>query len=325
MASSSSSSFSSSSSSPTGQTPQQPNQQHHRLVGTGHETTEALRGLLCGTVYGLTSPLVGHPLDTIKTKMQAQNTYANTSAMKTLLTVFKNEGMKGLYRGLLPPLVGSSIFRSVQFSAYAWAYSRAGTYTALKKEIPYTGGIEVRVIVAGIFSSTVRASIEAPLEYIKVRKQTNQGWLEAKSYGDALRNPFKEIRSLYRGFSLFWTRTYLVMGTFFILVDSLERHHSDWIALPIIGPFMKGGVCATLAWIVAWPAEVMKNQIQAGTKGAGEGNIFQRAKFLLQHRGGIRGLYRGMGPGIVRSLIANGSSMIAFSFCQQCFREASVQ
>ena len=315
---------SSSPSSPT-TTSSPSSKQHHRLVGTGHETTEALRGLLCGTIYGLTSPLVGHPLDTIKTKMQAQNIYANTSAYKTLLTVFKSEGIKGLYRGLLPPLVGSSIFRSVQFSAYAWAYSRAGNYSILKEEVPYTGGIQLRVILGGLFSSTVRASIEAPLEYIKVRKQTNQGWLESKSISEAIRNPSKEIRSLYRGFTLFWTRTYLVMGTFFILVDTLERHHSDWLTIPILGPFMKGGVCATLAWIIAWPAEVMKNQIQAGTTGAGEGNIFRRAKFLLEHRGGIRGLYRGMGPGVVRSLIANGSSMIAFSYCQKCFREASVE
>ncbi len=38
----------------------------------GSTSREALFGMGCGVLYGLTSPLIGHPFDTIKTKMQAQ-------------------------------------------------------------------------------------------------------------------------------------------------------------------------------------------------------------------------------------------------------------
>jgi hypothetical protein len=34
---------------------------------------------------------------------------------RTFAHVVKNEGVIGLFRGLMPPLMGSSIFRSVQF------------------------------------------------------------------------------------------------------------------------------------------------------------------------------------------------------------------
>ncbi|KAK3698276.1 hypothetical protein QZH41_009505, partial [Actinostola sp. cb2023] len=44
------------------------------------------------------------------------------------------------------------------------------------KEIPFTGGIQIRVVVAGAFASTVRAIIETPLELAKVRRQTGQSW-----------------------------------------------------------------------------------------------------------------------------------------------------
>lgn len=48
-----------------------------------------------------------------------------------------------------------------------------GCYTALdgplwKFEIPFSGGLQSRVIVGGIVASTARAIIETPLEYAKV-------------------------------------------------------------------------------------------------------------------------------------------------------------
>ena len=48
--------------------------------------------MLCGLAFGLTSPLIGHPLDTIKSKMQAQATYFEGSAYRTLVNVYKQEG-----------------------------------------------------------------------------------------------------------------------------------------------------------------------------------------------------------------------------------------
>ncbi|RYG52127.1 hypothetical protein EON67_01885 [archaeon] len=38
------------------------------------------------------SPLVGHPLDTVKSKMQAQASYLQGSATRTIINVVKNEG-----------------------------------------------------------------------------------------------------------------------------------------------------------------------------------------------------------------------------------------
>lgn len=37
-------------------------------------------------------------------------------------------------------------------------------------EIPLTFGLQIRVIVAGLIAGTARASIETPIEYVKVRQ-----------------------------------------------------------------------------------------------------------------------------------------------------------
>lgn len=49
------------------------------LVGSNNSLVEAIRGGFCGILYGLTSPLVGHPIDTVKTKVSPQNVYERVS------------------------------------------------------------------------------------------------------------------------------------------------------------------------------------------------------------------------------------------------------
>jgi len=72
-----------------------------------------------GFLYGATNVLVGHPTDTIKTKMQAQAEHykAESSMLKTVANVYRNEGgIMGFYRGALPPFFGSMFYRSSQFA-----------------------------------------------------------------------------------------------------------------------------------------------------------------------------------------------------------------
>jgi solute carrier family 25 carnitine/acylcarnitine transporter 20/29 len=293
-----------------------------RLVGSGGTSREAAAGFLCGMLFGLTSPLIGHPLDTVKTKMQAQGAYVQGGAWRTLRAVARSEGFLALYRGLLPPLLGSSVFRSVQFSVYSAAYSAAAAHPALRAEVPGTGGLQVRVLTSGLLASFARALIETPLEFVKVRRQTGQAWRLAPTVEASLRQPVAEVAHLFQGFGVSFIRTWGLMGSFFVMVDTLERRHPEALAIPLLGPFMKGGVCATAAWVLVWPFENLKNQIQANTAGVPAGaGVAARARFVLAHRGGVAGLYRGIGPGLARSLIANGSSMVVFSYCQACFRE----
>lgn len=97
-----------------------------------------------GVLYGTTSVCVGHPFDTIKTKMQAQQGFENRSMLRSFAKTVQEQGIRGLYRGCLPPLFGSGIFRSTQFAVFESVY----TYMDVpfgKYELPLTGGLQVRV------------------------------------------------------------------------------------------------------------------------------------------------------------------------------------
>lgn len=260
---------------------------------------EGLIGLGVGVLYGTTSVCVGHPFDTIKTKMQAQHGYENHSMIRSFTTTLRKQGIRGLYRGAIPPLCGSGVYRSVQFAVFESVYTYSDTQLG-RWEIPCTGGLQMRVLFGGFCASTARAIIETPLELAKVRRQTEQSW---------------KLRQLYNGFGLTWTRTIGLMCTYFILVDTGRRHASDLFNRPVLGPFLTSGLAATIGWWVVWPFENMKSQVQ-GQYGQSNVSVLSRMSRTIKERG-FFSLYRGIGPGTIRSFLANGTSMIVMSFAHR--------
>lgn len=108
------------------------------MAGAGSSSYEALTGFVCGAVFGAVSPLVGHPLDTIKTRMQVDPLFrgSTTTVQQTVTLIYQREGLRGFYRGFVPPLVGSMAFRAILFSAYSGTYAPAPKYPSWKNRCP---------------------------------------------------------------------------------------------------------------------------------------------------------------------------------------------
>jgi hypothetical protein len=80
---------------------------------------------LSGASYGLNTVIVGQPLDTIKSRMQGiavsktpnsiNNKNVSASATSIFKDLYRKEGIRGLYRGGLPLMIGGSMMRSAQF------------------------------------------------------------------------------------------------------------------------------------------------------------------------------------------------------------------
>lgn len=173
----------------------------------------------------------------------------------SFVKVYSRDGLIGLYRGCAPPLIGSGLYRSVQFAVYEALYTKwndpqqARTFFNFHYELPFTGGLQLRVIISSFLASTCRSLLESPIEYAKVARQTNQSW---------------RVVDLYRGFPLQWARTAGVMTTYFCLIDSIRRHFPSAFSHPL-GQFLSSACSATLGFWLVWPLEVLKNQIQANT------------------------------------------------------------
>jgi hypothetical protein len=60
-----------------------------------------------GAIFGATNTIVGHPFDTVKTKMQAQSGFRGSMGTAgAVAAIWRAEGIGGFYRGCLPPMWG---------------------------------------------------------------------------------------------------------------------------------------------------------------------------------------------------------------------------
>ena len=263
-----------------------------RMVGTGSSTMELIMGSLSGLAFGLVSPLASQPFDTLKTKMQAEARYARQGMGAVATQVLRADGAAGLYRGILPIVMSTGVQKSALFSANAGARRAC-------EERGVTGF--PALLVGGVAAGTARAVVETPFELAKVRYQTGGG---------------VQLAELYTGAGATWARGTLMLRSFFVLCDYSEKAAPELMSKPLLGGFLKGGVCATLAWAIAWPLEVAKNKVQGA-----EGALYKGRSTLAIVRqvaatDGLRGLYRGFLPGALRSFVANGAGMAVFQFTQ---------
>eukprot|EP00292_Cryptomonas_paramecium_P011847 CAMPEP_0113663372 /NCGR_PEP_ID=MMETSP0038_2-20120614/1106_1 /TAXON_ID=2898 /ORGANISM="Cryptomonas paramecium" /LENGTH=292 /DNA_ID=CAMNT_0000578393 /DNA_START=59 /DNA_END=934 /DNA_ORIENTATION=- /assembly_acc=CAM_ASM_000170 len=78
---------------------------------------------IAGTIAGFTSSVLTHPLDVVKTRFQVHDGRASTvpkyrSTLSALVTIGRTEGIRTLYAGLAPNLVGSTVSWGSYFYAY---------------------------------------------------------------------------------------------------------------------------------------------------------------------------------------------------------------
>ena len=76
-----------------------------------------------------------------------------------------------------------------------------------------------------------------------------------------------------------------------------------------MSPFWTGAICSNLAWLTIWPIDVVKSQIQSGR--AEYRNKSALSLLYNNINSGI--LFRGILPGLLRSFIANGCSMVIYN------------
>ncbi|XP_019868202.1 probable mitochondrial glutathione transporter SLC25A40 isoform X3 [Aethina tumida] len=120
--------------------------------------------LISGATARVVSVSIVSPLELIRTKMQSQKLsyFEVGSALKMLV---KNDGVKGLWKGLLPTLL-----RDVPFSALYWfSYETIkGLYTTDQPSFLLS-------FIAGAVSGSVAASVTVPFDVVKTHQQIEFG------------------------------------------------------------------------------------------------------------------------------------------------------
>mmetsp|Transcript_24007 Transcript_24007/g.25017 ORF Transcript_24007/g.25017 Transcript_24007/m.25017 type:complete len:439 (+) Transcript_24007:6-1322(+) len=142
---------------------------------------------LAGGASALITKLVLYPLDTIKVRMQTQTKdrrlYKNS--LDCLLTIVRTEGIRGLYLGVLNPIVSQILFRGNTFLIYGETkryfvsknkregvklkHRRSNSHTSVNSNSDYIKTWQL--LFAASFSTGVCTVLECPLDYFKIQMQ----------------------------------------------------------------------------------------------------------------------------------------------------------
>ncbi|KAI8341402.1 mitochondrial carrier domain-containing protein [Chlamydoabsidia padenii] len=111
--------------------------------------------------------LAGYPFDSVKTRLQTQHYDSMGACIKQ---TYKEEGFRGFFRGILPPLITVSIIKSISFSVYEESKAFCKTrYPYMKQD---TLGSTMAVSTLGGFTSgAFIAALSCPFELVKIQKQ----------------------------------------------------------------------------------------------------------------------------------------------------------
>ena len=149
------------------------------------------REFIAGTVGGCAGVFAGHPFDVVKTRLQsAPKSFVSTT--DCLNKTYVREGVKGFFKGILPPIVSNAPISALVFGSYGAALrgiqvvrgDDATTTTTLGED----GGAArappnlADVAAAGFIAGGVSSVIVAPTELIKVRLQTAAHARESAHY-----------------------------------------------------------------------------------------------------------------------------------------------
>ncbi|KAH7026206.1 mitochondrial carrier domain-containing protein [Microdochium trichocladiopsis] len=280
------------------------------------------KGFVAGVFSGIAKLTVGHPFDTIKVRLQTTDSTRFSGPLQCVSQTIRNEGVRGLYKGATPPLVGWMFMDSIMMGSLT-------VYRRLLAEHVFTHLPAYGHGLAGILAGSTVSFIAAPVEHIKARLQIQ--YSAAKSgrlYSgplDCLRKIYAHhgVRGVYTGLSatlLFRSFFFFWWGSYDILSGVLRDKTS--LSTPAVN-FWAGGLSAQVFWITSYPSDVVKQRIMTDPLGGGLGDGESRfgkgrgawaraARAVYRDAGGWRGFWRGFVPCFLRAFPANAMALLTF-------------
>ncbi|KAI0032608.1 mitochondrial carrier domain-containing protein [Vararia minispora EC-137] len=295
----------------------------------GTPVVRAAKDIVFGSIAGIASKFIEHPFDLTKVRLQAQVLDAEarfSGPLDCLTRTYRNEGLRGLYRGLPAPVVGAMAENATLFLAYSELQS------LIRKAFgtPPTEPLSVsQLALSGAGAGSITSFVLTPIELVKCKMQV-QMLVGAPASGPAaalhatslpgpagvLRDILREsgIRGLWlgqtatlireTGGSAAWFATKEAVAAL-LLMRRGEKSGGNLQAWESA----VSGACAGAAFNLAFfPADTIKSTMQTEEELRPELKVPGRQRgFLtvgreLWRAQGLKGLYAGCGITIARSV-----------------------
>ena len=274
-----------------------------------------VKDFMAGTVAGVAECVVGHPLDTIKTRMQGAaggqaggvKGVASMSAVQLLKSTVKHEGALALYRGASSRVVGSALANSVLFGA------NGGFKQLLNADSNQP--LSSRFILASACTGAAEAAIWTPMDLLKTRCQVQYGKVVELTPWKVAKQLVKErgIRGLYTGGGPTLVREVVGNMCYFTVYMTAKQNIMRWRGIKegdTLTFVLAGGCAGTSYWFTILPVDTVKSIVQASEVRVSGWKVTKD----LYASGGIPAFYRGLTPAMLRAFPACAATWSAFEW-----------
>ncbi|KMP04991.1 peroxisomal adenine nucleotide transporter 1 [Coccidioides immitis RMSCC 3703] len=294
------------------------------MAGQSKARLSPWESAVAGATGAVLANAIVYPLDIVKTRLQVQvnsqkltNGNANhdddqqhyESTLDAIKKIIAYEGVEGLYSGISGSLVGVA---STNFAYFYW-YSIVRTLY-MKSNLPHPPNTAIELSL-GAIAGAVAQIFTIPVSVVTTRQQTQKKG-EKKSFMET----GKEVVNSDDGWSGLWrglkASLVLVMnpaityGAYQRLRDVIfpgKTNLRPWEA------FVLGALSKSLATITTQPLIVAKVGLQSRPPPSREGKPFKTfgevMAYIIEHEG-ILGLFKGIGPQILKGVLVQGLLMM---------------
>lgn len=235
------------------------------------------------------------PLDVVKCKIQVQpDKYKNT--FQALRLIVSEEGTRGLVRGWAPTFFGYSMQGLFKFGLYETFKVFYSDIAGKENAYLYRTGI----YLAASASAEVFADVAlAPMEAVKIRMQTRQGWARTLREGAPKLWAAEGVSGFYKGLPPLWLRqvpyTMMKFACFERTVEFFYKHvipyPRDSLNKPVqlAVTFTSGYIAGIFCTLVSHPFDTVVSKLNSDVGSS----TWQSFKSL-----GLYGMWKGIGPRI---------------------------
>eukprot|EP00937_MAST-01D_sp_MAST-1D-sp2_P001457 g1457.t1 len=284
---------------------------------------------------GLAQTITGHPIDTIKVRLQSRGASARFGgAFDCLAKTLRAEGLPGLFRGAATPLAGAILQNAAIFGVYGGAYRMAAGDAAPAAR----GSVEHlrRVCGAAAVTGFALAFIESPIELSKCKVQAQMAQAAQSPGGVGAAGPrFSGSVQAFLHIARHHGVTGLSQGLGATLIRSTQAkvlyfttYESVVVAMapeavpqhePLVACAVAGGLAGATAWCALYPTDIVKTRLQLEPLEVEKRRyrgIVHCARCIVRDEG-WRALFDGFGPCLLRAVVVNAGVFAAVTHTQR--------
>ncbi|KAJ7993088.1 hypothetical protein DPEC_G00268800 [Dallia pectoralis] len=172
---------------------------------------------LAGSLAGTTAAMVTYPLDMVRARMAVTAKQMYSNIMHVFMRITQEEGIRTLYRGFCPTILGVIPYSGIAFYTYETLKKIHAERT--RRSQPYT----YERLAFGACAGLIGQSASYPLDVVRRRMQT--AGVMGQHYGSVwvtikiIMLQEGVVRGLYKGLSMNWIKGPIAVGVSFTTFD----------------------------------------------------------------------------------------------------------